>query len=45
MKWNISLRLGVVYLGEKNNVLTLEVFGETEKYKRHYVLEFDPGKT
>jgi len=35
--------MGVIYLGEKENVLSLDVFGRVETFKRHYVLEFDAG--
>ena len=35
------VRLGVKYLGEKEDVLTVEVCGKEEVFKRHYVLEFD----
>jgi hypothetical protein len=34
----------VKYLGEKEDVLTVEVCGKEETFKRHYVLEFDASE-
>jgi hypothetical protein len=39
----LSYRLGVTYFGENEEVLTVDVCGNIETYKRHLVLEFDAG--
>ncbi|CAG7723622.1 unnamed protein product [Allacma fusca] len=37
-------RLDVKYLGERGDMLTLDVFKKVENFRRHYVLEFDPDR-
>ncbi|CAG7720170.1 unnamed protein product [Allacma fusca] len=37
-------RLDVKYLGEREDMMTLDVFGKVENFRRHYVLEFDPDR-